>query len=118
MTHLWTSNGASASSGGPTPSTEEICLDVWDERIRQDKRWGQQNHPDGTGLVNDARRADRAKEYNDQRVADGDLTFRDILIEEIYEAFAETDPVRLREELIQVAAVAVAWVEAIDRRQS
>lgn len=29
---------------------------------------------------------------------------------------AEKDPVNLRAELIQVAAVAVAWVEAIDRR--
>lgn len=39
-----------------------------------------------------------------------------ILREEVAEAFAETDPVALRGELVQVAAVAVAWAEAIDRR--
>ena len=31
------------------------------------------------------------------------------------EAFAESDPDKLRTELIQVAAVAVAWIESIDR---
>ena len=32
-------------------------------------------------------------------------------------ALAEVEPAKLREELIQVAAVAVAWIEAIDRRE-
>lgn len=32
------------------------------------------------------------------------------------EALAESDPARLRAELVQVAAVAVCWIEAIDRR--
>ena len=31
--------------------------------------------------------------------------------------FAEHDPEQLRKELLQVAAVAVAWIEAIDRRE-
>jgi hypothetical protein len=39
-----------------------------------------------------------------------------ILREEVYEAFAEEDPAALRTELIQVAAVAATWVDAIDRR--
>lgn len=42
--------------------------------------------------------------------------WRTILAEEVYEAFAETDPARLRHELVQVAAVAAAWVEDIDSR--
>lgn len=46
----------------------------------------------------------------------GKGTWRHILQEEVAEAFAELDPAPLREELIQVAAVAVAWIEAIDRR--
>lgn len=46
----------------------------------------------------------------------GIVTFRDILACEVAEAFAEEDPARLRAELIQVAAVAVQWVEAIDAR--
>ena len=36
-------------------------------------------------------------------------------MEEVAEAFEEHDPARLRSELVQVAAVAVAWVEKIDR---
>ncbi|MFI1165600.1 hypothetical protein ACH4UM_18790 [Streptomyces sp. NPDC020801] len=36
--------------------------------------------------------------------------------EEALEALAEDDPGKLRAELVQVAAVAVAWIEAIDRR--
>jgi hypothetical protein len=119
MTHLTNSNSDPDSSDAPTrdrPSTEAVCVEVWDERLRQDQRWGEQNHPDGTRLLNDMRAADKAKEYNDAQVANGTLTFRDILWEEVLEAFAESDPERLREELIQCAAVCVAWVEAIDRR--
>jgi hypothetical protein len=38
------------------------------------------------------------------------------LLEEVFEAMAEDSPVKLAHELTQVAAVAVAWVEAIERR--
>ena len=37
-------------------------------------------------------------------------------VPELSEALAETDPTRLRAELLQVAAVAVRWVTAIDER--
>ncbi len=42
--------------------------------------------------------------------------WRDILLEEVFEALAEEEPKELRKELVQVAAVAAQWVEAIDRR--
>jgi hypothetical protein len=52
-----------------------------------------------------------------QSAADGGyLDWLHILREEVAEAFAESDPAKLRAELVQVAAVAVNWVEAIDRR--
>ena len=44
-------------------------------------------------------------------------TWMDILGEEVLEAVVETDPARQREELIQVLAVGVQMVEAIDRRK-
>ena len=44
------------------------------------------------------------------------MTFRPVLLEEVSEALAEDDPARLREELLQVAGVAVLWIEALDRR--
>lgn len=89
--------------------------DILTERACQDAKWGEQNHPDGTGRPGDLWRATFAKEACEKAVRHGDLTFRHILDEEVQEAFAESDPVRLREELIQVAAVAVAWVEKLDR---
>ena len=36
--------------------------------------------------------------------------------EEVAEAFMESDPVRLREELVQVAALCVSWMETLDAR--
>jgi hypothetical protein len=39
-----------------------------------------------------------------------------ILDEEICEAFSETDPKKQREEMVQVAAVAVAIIDYLDRR--
>jgi hypothetical protein len=40
----------------------------------------------------------------------------DILIEEICEAFVETEPEKQREEMIQVAAIAVAIIEYLDKK--
>ena len=51
-----------------------------------------------------------------QRGGDGSVTFEHILTEEWAEAMAESDPDALRAELVQVAAVAVQWIEAIDIR--
>lgn len=96
----------------------EIVLHaVYQERRRQEERWGVQHHPDATGLIDDDVRAERIKALNDFYDAEGNITWRDILLEEVYEAFAETDLDKLREELIQVAAVAVAWIEDIDGRR-
>ena len=95
-----------------------ITDEIQDELDRQDARWGEQNHPDGTGLSEDSQIAERAKALNDYFVERDTLTWRDILWEEVAEAFAEKDEDRLREELIQVSAVAANWVKAIDRRRA
>jgi hypothetical protein len=84
------------------------------ERALQDARWGEQNHPDGTGGNQAA--ADLARRVCQQAADAGQLTWRQVLDEEVQEAFAEAGPGRLRTELVQVAAVAVAWIESIDRR--
>lgn len=105
-------------------STAHVLFDVARERRRQDAKWGQQNHPDGTGpgvywQFYDYPAAELAgiiRRATQEAFAQGKGTWRDILNEEVAEAFAEDDPAKLRAELIQVAAVAAAWVEAIDRR--
>jgi hypothetical protein len=93
-----------------------ICEEVQHERRRQDKKWGQQNHPDGTGGAGREALAEFAKQDCQDAFARGEGSWRLILREEIAEAMAEDDPVKLRAELIQSAAVIVAWVQCIDRR--
>lgn len=99
-------------------------IEIRAERRKQDAKWGEQNHPDGTGphvvmAYGDAYAGDhahRARAVCQSAAVAGRLTWRHILTEEVFEAFAEDDPTVLRAELIQIAAVAVAWIEAIDRR--
>jgi len=95
-----------------------ILAEVQNERERQDARWGEQNHPNGTGLNYQRALADEARTACDAAFRNGHGTWRHILEEEVAEAAAEKDPSALRAELIQVAAVAVNWVGAIDRRAS
>lgn len=100
----------------------QVLTDVGDERFRQDQKWGEQNHPDVSCIWGERDREDWAnkangyKLINDERVAADALGWDTILLEEVYEALAESDPAAQRAELIQVAAVAVAMVECIDRR--
>jgi predicted XRE-type DNA-binding protein len=93
------------------------------ERDRQTERWGDQSHlPDGTG-PNFTPRGTRLMMHElagIQREANNDypdkITFQEILLEEVWEALAETNPERLWAELTQVAAVVVQWLEVIERR--
>jgi hypothetical protein len=105
--------------------TAEVLDEVLSERQAQNRKWGEQNHPDGTGpgvkwmSANGSDAADLTVQLRgrcQRRFAAGDGTWLDILLEELAEALAEDEPEKLRTELVQVAAVAVAWVEAIDRR--
>lgn len=98
--------------------TLAVLMEVDDERARQDAKHGEQNHPDGTGENGryDAEAADRARLLCQIRIAQDAVTWRDVLRQEVYAAWAETDPAKLRARLILVAAVATAWTEAIDRR--
>lgn len=96
----------------------EMLSDIARERIAQDERWGEQNHPDGTGHYLHKVAAVFARRVCDMNARSGEVTWADILREEFAEALAESDPDRLSEELNQVAAVAIAWREAISRRNN
>lgn len=88
------------------------------ERDRQDEKWGEQNHPDGTGGPSWEAEAVAAREACQQAADAGALTWRHVLDEEVAEAFAESDEAKLIEELTHVIAVSFQWIEAIERRQS
>jgi hypothetical protein len=96
-----------------------ISKEIAAERDAQVARWGQQDHPSSASELDRKRaekNADHWKQRNDARAEAGILSWDGILLEEVWEALAEEDETRRREELIQVAAVAAAEVEAIDRR--
>lgn len=91
---------------------------VRDERQRQDAKFpNQTNVPDGTGGLYRRNSSNRYRKMCDLAFQEGVGSFRDILLEEVYEALAEEPgSAALEAELIQVAAVAVKWVEDIRRR--
>lgn len=93
-----------------------VLGEVQAERERQDAKWGEQNHPDGTGNKSQQDYAEHARKWCEAAFGSGYGTWADVLAEEVAEVNAERDPSRLRAELIQVAAVATAWIGAIDRR--
>jgi hypothetical protein len=91
---------------------EEVAL----ERRQQDLKWGEQNWPMGGGTDYDRTASSVAHSNCDNAFSRGEGTWQDILQEEVAEVFAETDPLKIRAEAIQVAAVAIAIVECIDRK--
>ena len=91
--------------------------EIHDERIRQIDKWGPQTQvPDGTSSLDYADAASAAKHWTDVAACNGSLTWRHILMEEVYEVLAEDNWDRIREELIQVSAVCQAWIQAGDIR--
>lgn len=99
-----------------TPGVKDFAEAVDAKRQRQWKQWGDQKHPDGTGLPGDVLRANNARQVCDAMAARGETTWRGILAEEVAEAFAETDPEKLLVELDQAAAVIAAWRYDLLRR--
>lgn len=108
--------------------SKDVVAEVRQEMDRQLVKWGVQDHPsytfgDAIGDIVDARMynppsADFAKDVYERKAAAGLQSWNDILLEEVMEARDEADADNisaLREELIQVAAVACSWVESIDR---
>lgn len=124
---LGTAPPAQAVDLGPSQS---VLAEVAQERARQEAKWGQQNHVDWTptSAATDLAGAwpagvgDHFKFITDYKAkgAEGHrLGYFDILMEEVAEAHDEArdgNTKATRAELVQVAAVAVAWIECIDRR--
>ena len=120
----------------------DVLTEIAAERKRQDAKWGEQNHSDTDPVIlwrltaegggwrpdmvaqriaeeHEIPTGRRARHLCQNAASGGRVTWAHILIEEVAEAVdatVETDPALLRAELVQVAAVAVAWIEAIDRR--
>lgn len=114
-----------------SPSRVRVLVDVHDERERQDRKFGRdRNHPlaysgfrgrpqdlcAAYGLPS----AQDAQARCDAAMKAGRVTYGHILVEEVcevFEAAAEGDMVAVRKELVQVVAVGVAAIEALDRAE-
>lgn len=100
---------------------DRIFKQIYKERIKQDSKWGIQNHPiineDEFDLFHNYGIIDEktAKTYCEDGVKDGDLCWANILVEEVSEALSAPNKENMREELIQCAAVVVAMIESLDR---
>jgi hypothetical protein len=95
---------------------EKIVEKVRQERLAQDKKWGKQDHPTGTGETCISRSifglsADFARELCDGAAEVGRLTWSHIILEEIAEALEESDPMDLEIEVIQCIAVLCGMLE-------
>jgi protein involved in temperature-dependent protein secretion len=101
-----------------TPGVRQFAEEIDAERQRQLAKFGEQHHPDGTGGSGALYVADRYRTVVDRALEAGNATWRDIALEEVYEALAESDPARLRAELVQVAAVCAAWIADLDSREA
>lgn len=118
-------------------ATIRVLERVFDERVRQVGTYGHNDDlEDGTGpkaawiqpvidLAQSAYTGDiTAKEietifrddYENREKETGKPTWLDLVREEVAEAFKESDPERLAEELLQVAALCVSWVETLEKR--
>jgi hypothetical protein len=99
-----------------------VAIEGIDERARQDVRWGESNHPDlPAGVAHPCAwfgipSADAARRRCEDAFRRGIGSLAHILLEEVSEAIEVAgDPEKLRAELVQ--AVAIKWIETIDRRQ-
>lgn len=125
-----------------TQAVADILGEIATERARQDDQWGEQNHPDVDPIIL-ARMSDpgdnystpgsvahrlaqeyeiptasRAKWLCQTAASRREVTWAHVAVEELAEAVdaATVSPAHVRAEVIQLAAVCAAWVEAIDRR--
>lgn len=101
--------------------TFKVLDAIYDERIRQDAKWGKQREIKNAipGYAYAINGADYYKSIEQRRAKDHQSTWIDIILEEVAEAIDEAkagDTAALRKELVQVAAVAVNWVENLDRQ--
>lgn len=88
------------------------------ERHRQDQKWGAQDHPSFSHEKLDLVDREAVLGVCKALIERGETSWDAVLLEEVCEALAERDDAeRLERELVQVAAVCVAWVECLRRRQ-
>lgn len=121
-------DGACTTHGGvfdrftASCQTTSVLLEVREERAQQFARYGLNDDLEyGTGPqaawlapVTNLGAADIERLFRSEYYTHDKPTWAHLIREELAEAFKEDDPARLREELVQVAALAVSCIEKLD----
>jgi hypothetical protein len=95
---------------------EPIFSEIVQERMRQHEKWGEQNHPMlNIPFTREAMR-NNMKAYKAINDNGKNPSWFSILMEEVYESFAENEPEKIRAEMLQTSAVAVQIIEYLDRQ--
>lgn len=110
---------------------EKILEEIARERRRQDEKWGIQSHPSFDCLMTHRRdnsveeclargygipTPSTARDNCEYAANTGRLSWLHIVVEEISETLEAKNDSELRIELIQAAAVLVAWAEDLDSK--
>jgi len=110
-----------------TLNTAEVLQLVADERIEQERRYGDVNLTTKSGTGPESRwllpytsqgatdiQRELRDDYEDHEDDTGEVTWLHLVREEVSEAFErEHDDPRLKDELVQVAALCVSWIERL-----
>lgn len=116
---------ALASVPGTAADGSHVLPEIYAERAKQDLLYGQDDLIlDGVGhdvTLNGLEvgyLAARVRSENESEVHAGRrLSWSNILLKQALSVFAANDTKNLRHRLVKVAAVSIAWIEAIDRRE-
>ena len=105
-----------------------IINEIIQERKRQDEKWGEQNHPFTDPILKgresmrlceeyEIPTEGRAKQLTNINSRRGSVTWGHIIVEELSEAISAQDSIKIREELVQLAAVCIAAIESLERNE-
>lgn len=98
-----------------TPGMRNFGEAVDAERQRQIEKFGDQHHPILRGPSNQELFEQLAQAMRDTNEDPAQRCWMTILLEEAYEAGAERDLPKFREEIVQIAAVCQAIITDLDR---
>lgn len=92
-------------------------FDLLPQRWSQLRMFGPQAYPDGTGGGTLQKAATLSAAQCEHAFEHGHPTWRDVIMEKFYVAIASQNHRDLREGLVELGAIVVAWIEDLDRRE-
>lgn len=109
-------------------NTNKISREILDEVINQYNKWGIMNHPSVAPTLNPKNGQQLSEYYEiptetqarnlcEEAFISNNGSWSVIAVEELVESINASHPQHRREELIQLAAVCISWIDSIDRNE-